>query len=325
MINDFVNGNEIGFSKYIFYRDGSVFSKIKNEFLLGSINSHNGYRYVHLSSDSEKSKGYRIHILICRAFNGEKPKHNSIVGHYNNIKTDNRAENLYWTTNKENTRKSWEDGCSVSIFGDENKDSVKIKVLDAKTHEIIGVYGSLRECERCVENTDLSHISKVYKRGIYKTRSKKYIYTKCTDEEYCENLDKKMVLLVENPKVDKSPTLFKVTFLETGNSFIFDNQTSFSKKYGIKQTMVSNFIKNNSVYKDMKFELIEKIDIKESSSYQNFINTCEEIVVENIFTKKKIKFKTVLELKNYFDIKGNDVRGCYVNKNYLIHSEWKVI
>jgi hypothetical protein len=63
----------------------------------GSLKS-TGYRYVHINY-----KHFRIHRLICEAFNGPPPTPSHVVNHKNGIKDDNRPNNLEWMTIGENT------------------------------------------------------------------------------------------------------------------------------------------------------------------------------------------------------------------------------
>lgn len=63
-------------------------------------------------SQSNRGKGYpavtvngrqhSVHRLVCEAFNGPPPFPGALVRHLNDVKTDNRAENLAWGTMKEN-------------------------------------------------------------------------------------------------------------------------------------------------------------------------------------------------------------------------------
>ena len=61
-----------------------------------------GYLEVALFKDGV-AKRYLIHRLVAEAF-CEKPEGMNIVDHINGRKTDNRAFNLRWTTQKENVR-----------------------------------------------------------------------------------------------------------------------------------------------------------------------------------------------------------------------------
>ena len=92
------------------------------------------------------------------------PKIYNVVGHKNNDKSDNRIENLYWTTNQENTQKAVDDGLNKPKTAQDNQFSEYIKVLDKNTLQIVGVYGSLRECNRRIKNSTLSSISRMYRK-----------------------------------------------------------------------------------------------------------------------------------------------------------------
>ena len=54
----------------------------------------------------------------------------------------------------------------MNVFrkAEDNDASIYIKVIDKETNKIVGIYGSLRECERCIDNITLSAIAKVYKK-----------------------------------------------------------------------------------------------------------------------------------------------------------------
>lgn len=59
-----------------------------------------GYFYVNLCKDG-KHKLYRVHRLVYETFVGPIPE-NMQVNHINEVKTDNRLENLNLMTSKEN-------------------------------------------------------------------------------------------------------------------------------------------------------------------------------------------------------------------------------
>jgi hypothetical protein len=77
----------------------------------------NGYFYVNLCKYG-KQKGRKIHQLVAEAFLGHIPnRYNGlIVDHINNIKTDNRVDNLQLTTARYNSSKD-KKGCASKYTG----------------------------------------------------------------------------------------------------------------------------------------------------------------------------------------------------------------
>lgn len=64
----------------------------------------NPYWTVALSSGfGGSTRRKSVHVLVCEAFHGPRPD-GLVVRHLNNIKTDNRAENLAWGTRSQNAR-----------------------------------------------------------------------------------------------------------------------------------------------------------------------------------------------------------------------------
>lgn len=49
-----------------------------------------------------RGKTYKVHQLICEAFNGPKPDNCEVCMHLDEDYTNNRPENLAWGTHKEN-------------------------------------------------------------------------------------------------------------------------------------------------------------------------------------------------------------------------------
>ena len=57
---------------------------------------------VYIKNYDYKGKNYKVHRLVCEAFNGPPPFDKAIVMHLNDDATNNRPENLAWGTHKEN-------------------------------------------------------------------------------------------------------------------------------------------------------------------------------------------------------------------------------
>ena len=60
-----------------------------------------GYAFVTFFQQG-KCKHYRVHQLVCRAFNGEPPTPKHEPNHKDHVRSNNRADNLEWMTRKEN-------------------------------------------------------------------------------------------------------------------------------------------------------------------------------------------------------------------------------
>ena len=83
--------------RYVKFKDSKTFKHGTD--LVGSM-THNGYRQVLLAKDG-KSTTRRVHHLVLEAFIGSRPM-GYIARHLNGIRDDNRAENLGWSTQKDN-------------------------------------------------------------------------------------------------------------------------------------------------------------------------------------------------------------------------------
>lgn len=68
----------------------------------------NGYLYVMLV-ENKKQKFVAVHRLVAKAF-CDNPQNKPHVNHLNNIRDDNRAENLEWCTVSENQKYAWAQG-----------------------------------------------------------------------------------------------------------------------------------------------------------------------------------------------------------------------
>lgn len=84
---------------YAITEDGRVWSYKRQKFLRPRA-QNNGYLTVALCKEG-KPKNYLLHRLVCEAFN-DNPNNYLEVNHLSEDKTDNRAENLVWTTRRDN-------------------------------------------------------------------------------------------------------------------------------------------------------------------------------------------------------------------------------
>lgn len=75
--------------------------RFEEERMLNQYMSQTGYFYVALSKDSIQKK-YKVHRLVAEAFL-ENPDNLPVINHKNEVKTDNRVENLEFCSVKYNT------------------------------------------------------------------------------------------------------------------------------------------------------------------------------------------------------------------------------
>lgn len=110
----------------------------KEKVLKPSVDSH-GYLRVDLCRDGN-AKNRRIHQLVAECFLDHKTDGTQkiVIDHINNIKTDNRAENLQLTTNRNNTSKDKKDYTSqytgVCWFKQTSKWKASIRINGKSNH-----------------------------------------------------------------------------------------------------------------------------------------------------------------------------------------------
>ena len=91
-----------GFGYYYITEDGKVYSMATGRLKeLAQVPDRKGYKRVGLSN----RKSYRVHRLVARAYI-PNPHGYEQVNHKNEIKDDNRVENLEWCTNDYNKKYS---------------------------------------------------------------------------------------------------------------------------------------------------------------------------------------------------------------------------
>lgn len=86
------------------YKDGR--NKEIKEKIHSAKPSGTGYPIVALTNDNG-AKAVAVHILVARAFLGEKPFEGAEVRHLDHTRTNNAASNLAWGSRSENQRDRW--------------------------------------------------------------------------------------------------------------------------------------------------------------------------------------------------------------------------
>jgi len=91
------------------YRDGKTIQVLRsNGWVNLKYKESNGYPIIRLKKNSLR-KFYKVSRLVALAYI-PNPNNLPVVMHLNNIKTDNRVENLRWGTQKENTHQCIREG-----------------------------------------------------------------------------------------------------------------------------------------------------------------------------------------------------------------------
>jgi hypothetical protein len=124
------------------YNKNNEFIYTQKEIILKQSYDKSGYYRIALTNNSER-KRFKIHQLVAMAFLGHKPcGFKLVVDHINDIKTDNRVENLQIVTSRYNTYKTQGKYSSQykGVFLDKkrNKWIAKIIINNKQTH--LGIF-----------------------------------------------------------------------------------------------------------------------------------------------------------------------------------------
>ena len=95
------------FHGYLISDNGDVIDSATGKLITKSITSA-GYEIVHIYIEGYR-KTVGVHVLVAGCFIGW-PGGTMEVDHINNIRNDNRLENLQWLTKSENNQKVWDSG-----------------------------------------------------------------------------------------------------------------------------------------------------------------------------------------------------------------------
>ena len=146
---------------------GDVYSlKFGKRRLLKQIKNHKGYLQVILCKDG-KVKSFLVHRLVAMAFL-PNPDNLPFINHKNEIKDDNRVENLEWCTASYNQ--------NYGTCQKRRVEKLKKKSVNQYTKEglLIASYPSTREAERQTGDNH-SHIYRCCNGGYFDKKRSKWV------------------------------------------------------------------------------------------------------------------------------------------------------
>lgn len=122
----------------------------------------------------------RVNILVAKAFvPNPEPEHFDVVDHINNIKTNNNADNLQWTTRSRNSQMAHEDNLIK-----------RSDILAIDSENNMTLYESQSEAARAT-GSDIKAVNKVIK-GVF-SQTKGFRFFRCksfTDNRRKSNVEK---------------------------------------------------------------------------------------------------------------------------------------
>ncbi len=104
MINEEKWLQVIGFPDYSISDFGNVYS-LKCKRLLIPAFTYNGYLIVKLINDEGRRYKKRIHRLVAETWQSMPPAFSLEIDHVNDVRYDNRLNNLEWVTRNENLKR----------------------------------------------------------------------------------------------------------------------------------------------------------------------------------------------------------------------------
>jgi len=125
--------------------------------------SKQGYNQLKIRDENGR-KTVKLYRLVAEAFI-PNPDNKPCVNHINGIKTDDRVENLEWTTYSENAQHAWDTGLNTRRIGELNKSS---KLKENQVLEILKNNRKLTRIELSKEyNVSKTLIDKIVQRKVW--------------------------------------------------------------------------------------------------------------------------------------------------------------
>ena len=189
----------------------------------GGIIKQSVYARVPLRDCDRKSQRF-THVLVAKAFLGPKPtpEHDQ-VNHINGDTTDNRAENLEWTTRRENQLHAINEG----LYGGRGEGHARAKFTNAEVSEIRRTYtGARGEQTTIAKKYGVSQmlISKIITRAIW---------------DHLDDDDPSNVRFAVRGKLTDD----QIAEIRTQYTGSRGEQTTLAREYGVTKTHICRILK----------------------------------------------------------------------------------
>lgn len=137
----------VGYEDYFKISEyGKVYSKRTNK-ELKLTTGKTGYKQFCTRFDGRKSKAklFKVHIMVCEAFNGPRPnEHQRFALHWDDDKLNNHYSNLRWGSRSENAKDLIRNGKSkVHLNHKKGQDNPDAKLSDEKVFDIMENFSKL--------------------------------------------------------------------------------------------------------------------------------------------------------------------------------------
>lgn len=195
--------------------NGEIYSLWHGRKKLKKIRNNNGYEYVNLYKNKNKTRLY-VHRIVAGHFHPNK-KEGDIVNHINGVKNDNRSKNLEWVTYKENAMHAKEN----NLLGN---------VVPVNKYTLDGVYlESYKSISEAAEKNNLYYPA--VKNAVFGHQSSSggFLWRKGTDTENIstgkhyiqgtKNNTKKVISVCPKTQNRKTYNSIKEASSETGISY----------------------------------------------------------------------------------------------------------